>query len=706
MDFVFQGFQSSLPVWSYLLIFISTLLLAWWSYKDITGIRASYRYLLISLRSTVFFILLVLLVNPFIKTETPYSEDPTILVMLDNSASTSIQKSSYQGTKSYRQLISELEFQSYPSVNFNFFSVGSTTEATALDSLSFDAEQTNLSNVIQSIKANQADANAALLISDGIYTQGQTPVFESENVNIPIFTIGLGDTTSQKDILVQSVSTNNEGYLNTEQPVSVSVTSNGFAGESFQVQLHSRDQVLSTQTITPDLETTTQELTFDLRLEEEGLRQYEIVIPKLEEEWTGDNNTQRFSVDVKDSKQQILSLAFEVHPDVKYLRSLLLEDENTELTKRTWVNGNRFIEGPLDTHADSVDLIVVHGYPESGLSADIEKRLNNLAENVPMIIAATPLYAPQEFEREVFSLPVSVTGNLNYSPVRLSPHEPSASHPIMELPELQYDQLPHLSAPVKNIDTAPGATKLLNSIFEGQHTQKPILVVQEIGNRRTALLTSFGWFRFNQNTNPEVRIFGRELLLNIISWTATNPDNQLLEVEPAQTTFNGSENVVIDAYLTNERGQAESEATVGLSISGDDEESFYSMNNRGSGRYSIDLGPMPEGIYSFEATAEKGSRELDSRNGEFAVARSNTELINTVRNDQLLQQVADRSGGNYVPYDSISDFWNSLIERELLEQNEEFHTTLLYPYQHVGWFILVVLLLSAEWIFRKYLSLP
>lgn len=707
MDFIFQGFQSSLPVWVYLLIFAGTSFLAWWSYISVTGISKTYRYILISLRSAVFFILLLLLLNPFLKTESPYFEAPNILVMLDNSASTGIEKSQYQGLESYRNVLDQLNFEDSSSVNYDFFSIGNETAPSSLDQLNYDADQTNLSGAMQTIRGNQSEANAAILISDGIYTKGQNPVFETENIDIPIFAIGLGDTTFQQDVLVSSVSTNSTGYLNTEQPVTATISSKGFAGESFQVRLQKGDEIISSQTITPKIDNSTQDVTFNLSLDEEGLQQYQIVVPELTDEWTGANNRQLFSIDVQDAKQQILSLAFEVYPDVRFVRNLLLRDQNTNLTARTWLNGSRFIEGSFSIDPDTVDLAIIHGYPRSGLSGSVQQAVAELAKEVPLIVASSPMFSPDRFEQEIATLPVSVDGSWDHVPVSINPDVEPTAHPIMELPAITYDRIPPVYAPIQNLDNIPGATLLFNSMYQGNATEKPVLTVQELGNRRMSLFSGFGWFRLNQNTNPQVREFVSQLWMNTVSWTATDPDNQKLDIQPTQTSFTGSEPVVINAYLTNERGQVESQANIDISVESDSmDPRFYSMENRGSGQYQLDLGTMPEGIYSFEATAQKGNRTIETQTGEFAVARSNAEFLTTSRNDQLLRQVAQRTGGSYVPYDSVSGFWNRLDEQGLLDQIREVETTFFYPYQHVAWFVVVVVLLASEWILRKYLSLP
>jgi len=707
VDFIFQGFDSSLPPWLFLLIFAGTVFLAWWSYSHIKGIRKTFRYILITLRSAAFFILLVLLLNPFFKKDTYYYQKPNILVMLDNSASTAIEKNNYQGKESYHNVLQQLNLDDSSRVHFTFYAIGNETGKSSPRKLTLHADQTDLSETIRKIDENQDNANAVVLVSDGIFTKGQNPVFDTKNIGIPIFSIGLGDTTSQKDILVNNVATNSTGYLHTKQVVNATISSKGIQGQSFQVQLKKGDKIIQTKTLTPDINNSSQDVAFELPLDTEGLQQFKITIPKLADEWTGANNTQLFSVDVQDAKQKVLSLAFEVHPDVKFVRSLLARDKNIALTSRTWLAGNRFAEGPLALDPDTLDLAIIQGYPRSGLSGQIKQMVSDIAQKVPLIIVATPLFSPQQFERDVTSLPVSVTGPWSYANVTIHPDAAPDGHPIMELPVVTYEQIPTISAPIEHLDNVAGPTELFSSTYQGKNTKKPVLIAQELGNKRQSLFTGFGWFRLDQSTNPQIRDFVEQLWLNTVSWTATDPKNKLLDVQPSQRSFTGSEPVVINAYLNNERGELESEATIDISISSDSMEShFYSMDNQGSGKYQLDLGTMPEGVYSFKATAKKGNREIDTQNGEFAVARSNAEFISTNRNDQLLRQLSSRTGGTYTPFDSVSGFWNQLNQRGLLDKTKEQETTFMYPYRNIAWFIAVLVLLCSEWILRKYLSLP
>lgn len=707
MDFIFQGFQASLPFWVYILIFCFTLLFFWWSYNNVKKIGTTYFYSLIFLRSAVFFILLLLLINPFIKSENTYYSPANILVLLDNSASTDIEKSNYKGRKSYNKLLQQLNFSEKNNVNYEFYTIGSQVVPSKFDSLTFNEDQTNLTAAIETIKANQNEVNAALFVSDGIYTKGKNPIYETDNINIPVFAIGLGDTTFQRDVFVTSATTNSTGYLNSTQTVTATVNSKGFEGKSIPVELKKGDQVLSKKVILPTVRNSSQEVNFELSLQQGGLQQYHIYVPPLAEEWTSANNTQYFTVDVQDAKQKILSIAFEVHPDVRFIRSLLLSDENAELINRTWLKGNNFIEGDLSSLTDSLDLVIMHGYPQTGLPGNVKEKISTIVDEVPIVISATPQFNALQFEQDIVDLPVTITGNWNYSPLSLVLNPKVKGHPITELPAVTYDQLPNLTGPIDNISVSSYATMLFSSKYRGEPTQNPLIVVNELGNKRQLFVAAYNWYRLQQDQNPQTQAFAKQLWQNMISWTATDPDDQLLDVQPLQDAFSSSEHVIIDAYLKNERGENELDANVTISIESDSlDNKIFSMENIGSGNYRLNIPPLPEGMYSFEVTAQKGDRTIATKSGEFSVSASNAEFITIDRNDQLLYQIAKNTGGQYVPYDSVDGFWNRLEEKGLLDRQEQVETNFFYLYQHWGWFILVIVLLCSEWILRKYLSLP
>lgn len=707
MDFVFQGFQSGLPVWFFLLLFLITSGMAWWSYKNITALSPVFRYVLITLRSLMFFVLLLLLLNPFFQSETVEEIRPEIQVLFDNSASTSFEKGTYEGERSYRQAIDELNFQDSSDVAFHFLSFSSQVNPSPPESLTFDENQTHLYSAVENIKNNEGDLRGAILFSDGIYTRGQNPEFLSRELEVPVITVALGDTSSMQDLIVRNVITNSTGYLNTPQTVEANISSNGYPQTSFEVELLSSDgEVIDTQTVTPESETTSQSVEFTLEPEEEGLQQYEINIPALDGEWSVENNTQPFSIEVLDARQKILHLAFEVHPDVKMVRSILSEDENTQLDSYTWVTENRFIEGALNVDPDTLDLVILQGFPEGELDESLQDQLDELLQEVSFATFSTPAQPAAGRSRLQEHLLITAEDTPSYSESGFRPAAEPDDHSVMELPEITFNRLPPLYAP-DEAELISGAQLLFTSDSQASGNDIPLIAVQETGNRRKAQVEAFGWYRLFQSGNDEVREYLETLFFNLLSWTAEQPDNRRLEFEPDQQMFSGNDPVSFTAFLTNEGGNEEAEGLIDVRLTGEAIDSNqYSMENEGGGQYSLNVGTLPEGVFEYEAVARKGEREIDRRTGEFSVSSSSEEFVQTIRDDELLRNIAGNSGGSFFTFEEAGAIRSEMENLGWLEPDEQTYSDTYYPYQHIFWFLVVMMLLSGEWLLRKYAALP
>ena len=78
------------------------------------------------------------------------------------------------------------------------------------DSIHFNQKRTNISQVFDFVNNTYARENigAVILATDGIYNQGNNPIYKSLNKNTILYTIGLGDTILKKDLLIKEESIN------------------------------------------------------------------------------------------------------------------------------------------------------------------------------------------------------------------------------------------------------------------------------------------------------------------------------------------------------------------------------------------------------------------------------------------------------------------------------------------------------------------
>jgi hypothetical protein len=448
------------------------------------------------------------------------------------------------------------------------------------------------------------------------------------------------------------VITNATGYTNSNHIIEAEITQSGFANNTVTVSLVSNDEIIEQKQITFEADDQVVTAEFELLLEEAGLKQYEIRVQPLPDEWTDSNNEQLFSVDVIDDRVKILHIAFQVHPDVKAIRSIIERGETNELHTLTWLGGNRFIEEfPTE---EEFNLIIIHGAPYSIQNFEFLSELND----TPTLFFE--LSSDINSQLSGFDLLTLITSDTRQAAqVTLHPLIDQNGHPVLELPEIDLTDLPPLYAPLR--------TSVLDLQAE-------------------ALFA----LRYNQIDSDYPVISDR-----------------MLRINPIKQVFNTTERPVLNGSLRNERGDPENSGIIEVELQREGGSArTFNMDHSGNGNYRLNIPRLSEGLYEYSATARKGNRQLDTQNGEFLVSNTSSELSNTTRNDGLLRSIAENSGGAFFTYDDIESFWNTLESASMLEPQIQVEENYSFPVRSLPWFMLVLLLLGSEWMLRKYYSLP
>lgn len=692
----FQGLQNNIPAIIAVIIVALICLLSWYSYKKYASISTLGKTILSVLRGLSLIILFFLFMNPFFKTRKEIQVKPKVAVLLDGSESTTIEKGDYNGNDSYQSVLAQLR-NAPNDIDLVFFSFGNSVQIQDPNSFSPSLPSTNLFNAIETITTSDEEFNSAILISDGIITQGKNPVVQVGNSPFPIHVIGIGDTSKVKDISIQSISTNATGFTNTTHVVDVDISQFGFENKTTELRLVSGNTIIESKALTISKDKEIESVQFEITLNSPGLKQYSIEIEPIAEEWITENNKSSFSVDVLDSRKRILHIASAIHPDVKALRTILSEDQNIELSTYTYLTETSSIKNILPT--DKYDLLVFHGEPSSQVLNDLnitDSETSSLFISLPNENFTT--------DSKRYHL-ISNNSDKVYS-VQFQGNSENFDHPILELTDINLNSLAPVYSSINASNEYPEAVTLFNANFQNIPTESPLLSILEQGNNRRSHLNAFGWYRMYLSPNVAERAYIEQLVINLIDWTSSNPDNRLLKVAPTKNEFNSSEPPIINASLINENGEVETAGVVEITISGDAYNSNFSMENFNNGNYRLQAPSLPNGKYSFTATARKGSREIDTQEGEFLVNESNIELANTIRNQDLLQNIASNSGGQFIDFESANNFWdNETISNQLITRTEV-QESYIFPVRSLYWFLLVILLLATEWFLRKKYALP
>jgi len=699
-----QGLSPVLPILSIILILALSLFIAWWSYQHLESIPRGKKIWLILLRGIALFLLVMLLLNPFFTRQETLTDGPRIAVYLDNSQSVSIERGDYSGIETFNEILQQFETQKNDDVQYDYFLFDETI--TESRELTLNGVRTNLNEVMEHLRENENLYRASFLFSDGIVTQGRNPVFATQNLSIPVITVPLGDTTQVRDIAVADVDYQQTVYTFTRQNIRVEIQQEGYEGEDAVVQFLRDGELIDSETIEFTAQTSSSIVNFSKEFEEPGFYDFEINVPPKPDEFTDQNNRASFTIEVLDDKSRILSLAFEVHPDVSTIRRLIATDQQNELLASTYLGDNRFLgENPMFMDEDP-DLIVLHGLPETGTEL-FDWIINR---QVPLLYVATPGSFQQKNSSDYLDLISYYASNIESSiNVQFESLTGGISHTVLEVDPVNVQRLPNLQTYRGSYQLSSIAQTLLHATFQRTETDIPLLITEDASNIRRASVNAFGWYRYEQNRETEVRDFFTQLFTNLISWSSTPPDRRTLVIEPVKSSFTENEPVQVRANLFNERGEPEPEAFIELEIfAGDDDEplNVFRMNHQRNEIYIAELGNYPQGIYRLKATAEKDNRTIGTAEARVNVSQSTIEFLNTRRDDEMLRNIAELTDGLFLSeldFNSATNLINNLI---LDQPEEEIREEFVYLHRSGLWFFVVLLLLAGEWLLRRSVSLP
>lgn len=661
--------------------------------------------LLISLRSLALLILCLLLFNPYINREYTVSTINEVAVFIDNSSSILVERGAYEGVSDFRSsyeafLQIKPDQLSYPVFHFgDFLREGGTPD--------FTDPSTNIQQVTEFLLENENRFSAAVLFTDGIATRGRNPIYQAQSLSIPVITIPLGDTTTVRDISVAEIDYSDPVYTNTSNRITAEIRHRGFENVETEVILIENGVPADRKTVQFPSSSGTEWIDFDRTYSEEGFVNISVTAEPVDGEFTDENNRSSAAFRVLDEKTRILSIAYKIYPDVASVRRLIASDQQYELLQSTYLgNGQYSGESLSEVDPDDIDLLVIHGLPGQD-----DSNLNRLLTSGTSVLyfSAPGSYSLVSDNQKQNTVLYNFRGSGNDLSVLPAQDTSSVSHPLMEYTPVRWGRLPSLTVKQGQYQSIPGAEVHLWGVSEQRRRDIPLLLSSDYGNKRMTSVNAYGWYRYELSTQTDASRFFPELINNLISWSASANENRLLILDPLRNTFTEREQVQFRASLTNERGEREPNASVNITLSRLDQNMApvsFQMRHMGDGNYELEAGRYPSGVYSAEGTAVSANRVIDRDDVRFTISSVNEELIDTRRNSALLQQLANVTGGFFEENAGSERLSNFLEELAVQQSSEDSVIETDYLYSNSIWFFIAVLLLTAEWLLRRKISLP
>ena len=732
---------SSWPLAAAYLLGFLILLPVLWSYTSIkTRSHRLDHLILVGFRMGGLALLIFMLLRPLLVISTTVPQQNFVGILLDDSRSMSITDSDdrprgdavteilRQGSKLLEDLGDRFKVRQFALAR-------DARRISSAADLTFNGRQTDLGAALRSARQELSGVPLAglIVVSDGA-NNGSTALTE-ELLNlrasgVPIYTIGVGKEHFDKDIEVQKVEAPRSVLKGASLVVDVLVAQTGYAGKEVQLQIEDGSRIVSTRTVKLPEDGATTPVRVQFTVTEPGPRIVKFRVPPRDDETVKENNEQQILLTVDDAREKILYVEGEPRFEVKFIRRALEDDENIRVVVLERTAENKFYRLGVDTKDELVagfpktreELFAYRGLILGSVEASffthdqlkmIEEFVSDrgggllmlggghsfdqggyagtpVADALPVVLAADP---GSVLEPEFAEIKVMLTPFGRHHPV-------TQIADGLESSANRWSELPPLTTWNPIVRAKPGASILLSGRAVEMAEPLVVLAYERYGKGKSvAFPVQDSWLWQMHADIPVDDMTYETLWRQLLRWLISSVPDQVsvtvsnehpmpgeafdVVAEVDDSTYLRVNNSVVTAYITAPSGEERT-----LPMSWDIEK---------DGTYEVTYKPEETGLYEIRVEAQKDGAVIGSRNMYLEVADASPEFFGAELKAGLLKRIAAETGGRYYTSRDVGSLPEDITFTEsgttVVEQKPLWNMPVL--------FFLIILLLGAEWSFRR-----
>ncbi|MCQ2286326.1 MAG: VWA domain-containing protein [Bacteroidales bacterium] len=655
--------------------------------------------LLSCLRGLVVSLICFLLLAPMLKMVLKKVEKPIIVVAIDNSESVVSSKDSAFYKQDYKKNVEKLITSLGDKYDVRPYLIGDENSvldvSTISESINYDDKTTDLGSIFNDI-ANFYDGQnvgAMVLLTDGIYNSGENPYYKSSKVKFPVYTVGLGDTESQCDLLISGIEYNKQTFKGNFAPVEIKVLATKLAGKKAKLTVTDENEnVVYEKQVAISGNKHFETVRLSIETQESGIHRYEVDLEELEGEITYKNNVANFYLEVIESREKIAIVYNSPHPDVSAIKQALELSDKYEVEVFA---ADKFKGQPHD-----FSLIILHQLPSnthssSQLIAQIQK------EKISALYILGIQSNLSNFNGLHAGLNIVQNKNLmnDASP---SYNENFAAFNFSDEAKEMLKNYPPLQTFFGDYKSVVSANVFLYQQIGTVKTETPLLLFNEANGARTGILTGTGlWqWRVNNYMYKQNHDAFNELINKIALYLSVKSDKSQFRIA-TKNVFDENASVEFSGELYNDSYELINDPDVSMKIASEDGKQYNAIFSKQNNGYYLNMGELPVGDYKWEAVTNNGSKSL-RKSGNFSVRELMVETQNLVADHELLGAIAENTDGRFFGVKEMDK-----IESEI-KNNENIKSIASYEKQYSlmlnSWyyFAILMLLFAIEWFLRKW----
>lgn len=641
-----------------------------------------YKFLL-TIRFILYLIILFLLLNPVLNIS--YQSDRILNwnIFLDNSSSIKYHKTpSLNSIKSgYQEIRAKLLEK---NISFNSFIFDNKIDLIQASNFDGDGLTTNYWKVFDLIVDSEKNLAGAIIISDGIITEGKNSVDDLINLKIPIHVIGIGERSELVDISIHSLDVPTVVLKGDKVDLKVTIQSLGNINERLSLSLYRESKLLGSKPIRLSGMGSINEANFRFNAKEIGRQKFEVRVSSVKDEINIQNNRQYFSLLILKDKYKVALITGSPNKNTSPIKKIIKKNKRIKLDHYVRVRDKKFKPDIKIFWKSPYELIIFDNYPikplspnfirilgkklitnQSGLMHVTGPNQNNKSLNgINSILGITLVDSTQISEKVYWDFIKTNNSDIDYPPLEQSLFLIGESTTADSLAIFESGWPLWLRNNNNNFRSVIFATSELNVLYHFQDNENQNNLFNSILN------TEVGWLLKTDASNENYFRLNKDSFQQgeMIKLTGTQPFDSPSFVN-----------------------------SINFTIVKDHEEKYYGDidYNYERDRWEGEFRASKPGSYLYKLFMAESNQPFQT--GTFKVLESQIELNQVYLNQDLLKNISKNTNGKYFHWDDRDE----LLKLISPKVRREFKADIIKLTESRFVLIMLIILLCIEWTLRR-----
>ena len=690
-----------------IILLIVSVFFTYIAYRN-TTVQNPQKSILRILRFTSVFLVLYLLLSPFLYIIKSYVSKPLNIILVDNSLSMKIGNKISDEKKYLAENIKHYFADNTENIVFSF-SNGLTQQINnpEIDSIKFEGinnSETNVSQALEEIVKRFPDRNIAAIniISDGIFNSGGNPVNQGKLTGAAFNYYLIGDTIQQKDIVLDAINFNKNVYIESSTPVIATLSSYGY-NKPVNVNLYEDNSLIDTKIINTNKNESKYKVEFNVSSPVESIKKYKIEVEPQSDEITTQNNSEEFIIKFLNNKLRILVLSGGPGADFAYLAQEIKKINNIEARFLTQKSANEFYEGAPDNFND-YQVFILSDFPTSvtnpGIITGLKEKLSKRNSSLFFIAGRNTDYEKLSLIDEF--LPFSTSAS-NISEIRSSVYSvTNLNEEFKNFKSLNsVNSFPEVYRTSSSISMKPQTETVL--LFSNNHD--PALMISSTNTNRSAAILFYGFYkwRLNPNSTNSDQVFNSILSGTILSITDKEKTNKFF-IETTKQIYSPYEDVIFNATISDP--ETSLSGKIRIRIYNDKYDKEIELEKKENSNFYGKEKITDAGEYTYVAELITNGTVLEKTVNKFIIGDDKKEYRETRSDAGVLNQLASIKGG--MKFNNLRGNEIEKVIESSGKNSSEIKEYNIKDYfnRNIYYLLIIIILLSAEWVLRKRNNLP